>query len=438
MIRKTQNTTLLFSTCLICMIMLFIRSTSNAASYKTLSTNDTWVSDTISKEGEVDYFQVTIPSAGWLTVTYQGLSVYSSHCEIWNNDLTTKYDNCYAGSSSDTSPVTKTLTVALEPGTYKVKIYGDYGNTGGYRVKASYNSANRTVSGASSFQTAKVLNFNQTVTGFISEDDRMDFYKITVPYGATIRLIYTSYIDDSSYIQIWNNNYIDVSENYVSGASESSPITYIYEEKLAAGTYYVKIYPWLSGCGRYTLKYEQKIMTSSIKISGNKQVAAGKSFQLSATVSPYNATNKTIQWNSNNTSIAGVDSKTGMVTTYRAGKVKITASATDGSNIKKNITVIVKPKKQTITSIYNSTYYRRTMFVKWNSQKGVTGYQIQYATNKKFKKAKSKKVKGSSYYKSISGLSKKAYYVRIRAYYKTGGKVYYGSWSNVKKVKIRR
>lgn len=381
---------------------------------------------------------MTIPSAGWLAVTYQGLSVCSSYCEVWNNDLATQYDEYYADGSSDTSPVTETLTIALEPGTYKIKIYGSYGKTGGYRVKASFRSANSNVRGASSFQTAKTLSFNQTVTGFLSEDDKMDFYKITVPAGTTIRLTYTSYVHDGSYMQIWDNNYIEVSERYVSGASESSPITYIYEEKLAAGTYYVKIYPSYSGRGLYTLKYEQKIMTSSIKISGNKQVAAGKSFQLSATVSPYNATNKTIQWSSNNTSIASVDSKTGMVTIYRTGKVKITASATDGSNIKKTITVIVKPKKQTITSIYNSTYYRRTMFVRWNFQNGVTGYQIQYATNKKFKKAKSKKVKGSSYYKSISGLSKKAYYVRIRAYYKTDGKVYYGNWSNVKKVKIKR
>lgn len=278
---------------------------------------------------------MTIPSTGWLAVTYQGLSVCSSYCEVWNNDLATQYDEYYADGSSDTSPVTKTLTIALEPGTYKIKIYGSYGKTGGYRVKASFRSANSNVRGASSFQTAKALSFNQTVTGFLSEDDKMDFYKITVPAGTTIRLTYTSYVHDGSYMQIWDNNYIEVSESYVSGASESSPITYIYEEKLAAGTYYVKIYPSYSGRGLYTLKYEQKIMTSSIKISGNKQGAAGKSFQLSATVSPYNATNKTIQWSSNNTSIASVDSKPGMVTTYRTGKVKITASATDGSNIKK-------------------------------------------------------------------------------------------------------
>ena len=54
------------------------------------------------------------------------------------------------------------------------------------------------------------------------------------------------------------------------------------------------------------------------------------------------------------------------------------------------------------------------------------------------KKLKVKKLKEAAIINLFQGFPKKTYYVRIRAYYKTDGKVYYGNWSNVKKVKIKR
>ena len=70
-----------------------------------------------------------------------------------------------------------------------------------------------------------------------------------------------------------------------------------------------------------------------------------------------------------------------------------------------------------------------------------TGYQIQYSTNKKFKKGvKTVNVNGkNSTSKTIKKLKrKKVYYVRIRAYIDQGeGEKLYSSWSTVKKVKIK-
>ena len=71
-----------------------------------------------------------------------------------------------------------------------------------------------------------------------------------------------------------------------------------------------------------------------------------------------------------------------------------------------------------------------------------TGYQIQYATNKKFKKAKSVTVKRSKKKSIVSKKwtvkKKKTYYVRIRAYLvtKTGKKIY-TKYSKVKKIKVK-
>lgn len=66
----------------------------------------------------------------------------------------------------------------------------------------------------------------------------------------------------------------------------------------------------------------------------------------------------------------------------------------------------------------------------------VSGYQIKYATNKNFKKAKVKNTtKTNVTIKSLS--SKKKCYVKVRAYKVVNGKKIYGSYSKVKKVTVK-
>ena len=78
------------------------------------------------------------------------------------------------------------------------------------------------------------------------------------------------------------------------------------------------------------------------------------------------------------------------------------------------------------------------MTIKWNKNAVVTGYQIQYSTDKNFKKGVTTITinKNSTLSRVISNLAKnKIYYVRIRSY-KTVSKVnYYSSWS-VKSIRI--
>ena len=72
--------------------------------------------------------------------------------------------------------------------------------------------------------------------------------------------------------------------------------------------------------------------------------------------------------------------------------------------------------------------------IKWKKKSGITGYQIQYSTNSKFKKGnKSIKIKNAkTVSKKITKLkAAKKYYVRIRTY--KGKK--YSKWSKVKSIK---
>ena len=85
----------------------------------------------------------------------------------------------------------------------------------------------------------------------------------------------------------------------------------------------------------------------------------------------------------------------------------------------------------TITSVKAQS---KAFTVKWKKKSGITGYQIQYSTNSKFKKGnKSIKIKSAkTVSKKITKLKvAKKYYVRIRTY--KGKK--YSKWSKVKSIK---
>ena len=76
----------------------------------------------------------------------------------------------------------------------------------------------------------------------------------------------------------------------------------------------------------------------------------------------------------------------------------------------------------------------------WKRNSKATGYQIQYSTGKSFAKGKKTvTVKGAR--KTAQTLKKltkgKKYYVRIRAYYKSGKTRYYSPWSVKKAIKIK-
>ena len=99
----------------------------------------------------------------------------------------------------------------------------------------------------------------------------------------------------------------------------------------------------------------------------------------------------------------------------------------------------VTVKKTTLKSAKNAK--DKKLVVKWKKNTAGNGYQIQYATSKKF--AKGNKTKTISKNKTTSYTikklkKKKTYYVRIRTYKKVSGKTYYSGWSSVKKVKTKK
>ena len=103
-------------------------------------------------------------------------------------------------------------------------------------------------------------------------------------------------------------------------------------------------------------------------------------------------------------------------------------------------TAIAKIKAPKKTSIKKVTGAKKAILVTWKKVSDVKGYEIQVATDKKFKKNKKtvtiKKQKTTK--TTVKKLkAKKKYYVRIRTYKTVNGKKVYSSWSKVKSVKTK-
>ena len=96
---------------------------------------------------------------------------------------------------------------------------------------------------------------------------------------------------------------------------------------------------------------------------------------------------------------------------------------------------VTKPAKVKGVSAKNNK--KKSLTVKWRKVKGVKGYQLRYATNKKMKKAKIITITKNKLV--IKKLAKKKYYIQVCAY-KVGsnGKKVKGKWSAKKAIKVKK
>ncbi len=102
------------------------------------------------------------------------------------------------------------------------------------------------------------------------------------------------------------------------------------------------------------------------------------------------------------------------------------------------------PKNRSVAKVQKAkpkiakiTRSQKSMTVTWKKAASsvADGYQVRYATNKAFKKAKTVKVKKASTTKAVLKKGVKSfttYYVQVRTYKKVGKKTYYSQWSAAK------
>lgn len=152
-------------------------------------------------------------------------------------------------------------------------------------------------------------------------------------------------------------------------------------------------------------------------------------------------------YSSSNPQVLEIDAY-GNATALKAGSTTIIAQSAGGLTYQKNIKIKSDMKTPTLSKI---TAGKKQLTVKFKVTKNTTvyasGFQVQTATNKKFKKnLKNTTLKpkytywepATNYTKTIKKLkSGKKYYVRVRAYMNKNGKKYYTDWSKTKTIKVK-
>ena len=216
-----------------------------------------------------------------------------------------------------------------------------------------------------------------------------------------------------------------------------------YRNNINAG----KASVYLEGIGNYagSVKKTFTIKKTQQKIRCTKsfqKTYGSKAFYLKAKRAPGNGK---LSYSSSDKKVATV-SKSGKVTLKGTGVATITIKAATTKNYKPTslkVKVTVKPAKVAVASL--KTIKGKKLSIKWKKAPNATGYEIQYSTDKKFKKGvKQKKItKGKATSCTLTKIKdNKNYYVRIRAYktMKVKGKkqTLKGAWGTVRGTKKGR
>ena len=166
-----------------------------------------------------------------------------------------------------------------------------------------------------------------------------------------------------------------------------------------------------------------------IKIKWNK-VSGATVYSIERTIKGKNSFKEIGRTTGKNTFV-DKKAKNGNVYQYR-----VTAYKSNKKLIASNPVTFACVNNVSITGLANPS--AKNVTLKWKKSSKITGYQIQYSTSSNFAKCKTVKVNKNLTQKKFTKLQKgKTYYVRIRAYKKSGGKMYYSSWSK-KKIKVTK
>lgn len=252
-----------------------------------------------------------------------------------------------------------TVTIALAD-TYKRTLmqstgvtYQWYSENNSYATVTSSTRYNATIKGLKATSSCKVyFKCSYFIDGFYRT---MDFYYTITVKSSTVIVTSVS-LNQSSislkegntyqlYASVYPTNATNKNVNWSSSNNSVATVNNGLVSAKSAGTATITCRA-ADGSGKYaTCKVSVESATvyvSSIVL--NKTSATlnvGENVQLNASVSPSSATNNSVSWTSDNTSVATV-SGNGLVTAKSAGNAIITCKANDGSGKKATCTITVK------------------------------------------------------------------------------------------------
>ena len=303
-------------------------------------------------------------------------------------------------------------------------------------------------SSASSIQT---ITFGKEVSGECSHDESA-YFQFTLPVSGKVIVDATGteyhtggWIDNIS-LYFFDSSY---NLNDVYSSFECMTVNYGMDNRkemnLRAGTYYIRTENYNSSCYYYdysfVLTYRPNIKTpSKLKVSSRSTNAMKLSWSKVSGVSGYQLQRRSgNSWKTvattTSTSSTAKSLKAGTTYNFRVRAYK-TINGTKYYSGWRTLKTPTSPSKPGIKT--PSTNKKHQITAKWKKVSACSGYQVQYSTSSKFKKATTKTVSGASK-TSCTGKFKKGkkYYIRVRSYKTVDGKKYYSAWSSVKSIKCK-
>ena len=239
--------------------------------------------------------------------------------DVKNLDVMTKTSNLTINSGSD---ITK-LTVSTNAKGSTFTING--------KVKELYTNVDITVNGSGTVEKTTgngKVTYEKAVTGV-----KLDKTTAQMKPGETLKLTATIEPPTATNKEVtWKSSNekvatVDQSGNVKAVANGEATITVTTKDGGKTAT-----------CTVTVNENEQNVPVSGVSISGNTEINEGATTQLKATVTPENATNKNVTWESSNTEVATVNSD-GLVTGVKEGTATITVKADGGKTASCTVTV---------------------------------------------------------------------------------------------------
>ena len=196
------------------------------------------VSGAIDPQGDEDYYQVQVPTAGVIEAVLSGIPNDKSYVITLFNDDPMDIEVDVANPTE--AGVVNFLS--CEPGgTYYIKIDGganlDF-SIDPYELEVTFNDED-TYECNNSIGTASPIEFGETQIATIFDEQDEDFYQVQVPTAGVIEAVLSGIPNDKSYvITLFNDDPMDI-EVDVAYPTEAGIVNFLSCEP--GGTYYIKI-----------------------------------------------------------------------------------------------------------------------------------------------------------------------------------------------------